>query len=117
MPAQAKALEAIDILRGSANLKPRKHEVELNDGTIFVFWSAPLTMSEREIANKEAKSDDVNAFALRLLINKALNEDGTKMFQPGHLAVLKRECRDDDVQKLMLAVLTSEETDDDSKSA
>jgi cell division inhibitor SulA len=60
---------AIDRLRKAANLEPTKKNVELSDGTIFEMWVSPLTMAERERAQKQAKSDDANAFALQLLIS------------------------------------------------
>ena len=96
---------AIDILKGAANLGPKKRTVILNDGTEFVFYCAPLTMMERERANKEAQSDDVNQFALRLLINKATNEHGAPLFTVADLRDLKNAVRDEDLQKLLLAVI------------
>jgi hypothetical protein len=39
-------------LKKAANLTPVKRTVKLNDGTDFEFYSAPLTMSERERAQK-----------------------------------------------------------------
>lgn len=115
MPASTSPLE---VLKRAANLKPTCREVELNNGEIFEFWCTPLTMAERERANKEAASDDINAFALRLLINKATDANGTRLFNPGHLADLKNLCRDEDVQKLLLAVLQQPEDDRlDHKSA
>jgi cell division inhibitor SulA len=73
---------AIDRLRKAANLEPTKKNVELSDGTIFEMWVSPLTMAERERAQKQAKSDDANAFALQLLISKALDENGSQALRP-----------------------------------
>jgi cell division inhibitor SulA len=75
MPASTPT-RAIDRLRKAANLEPTKKNVELSDGTIFEMWVSPLTMAERERAQKQAKSEDANAFALQLLISKALDENG-----------------------------------------
>ena len=72
-------------------------------------WVAPLTMAERERAQRGAKNDDANEFALRLLISKAQDEGGTRLFQMGEIDVLKNEVKDADLQKLMLAVLTDDE--------
>jgi cell division inhibitor SulA len=66
MPAPT-PVRAIDRLRKAANLEPVKKQVELSDGSVFEMWVAPLTMAERERAQKQAKSDDANAFALQLL--------------------------------------------------
>jgi hypothetical protein len=61
MPAPT-PVRAIDRLRKAANLEPVKKQVELSDGSTFEMWVAPLTMAERERAQKQAKSDDANAF-------------------------------------------------------
>ena len=105
MPAQ---LRAIDRLRKAANLEPAKKVVTLSDGSEFEMWVTPLTAAERERAQKQAKSDDANAFALQLLIAKALDENGTKIFSAGEIDVLKNEVKDKDLQALMLAVLTDD---------
>ena len=108
MPAP-KSLRAIDRLRKAANLEPIKKEVELSDGTIFEMWVTPLTMAERERAQRNAKSDDANAFAIQLLVAKALDENGSKLFSAGEIDVLKHEVKDKDLQTLMLAVLTDDQ--------
>ena len=91
-------VRAIDRLRKAANLEPTKKVVELSDGTEFEMWVTPLTMAERERAQKQAKSDDAGAFALQLLITKALDESGAKLFNAGEVDVLKNEVKDKDLQ-------------------
>ena len=107
MPASN--LRAIDRLRKAANLEPVKREVELSDGTIFEMYVTPLTMAERERAQRNAKSDDANAFALQLLLAKAQDANGQKLFNAGEIDVLKNEVKDKDLQALMLGVLTDDE--------
>jgi hypothetical protein len=107
MPASN--LRAIDKLRQAANLEPAKKEVELSDGTMFEMYVTPLTMAERERAQRNAKSDDANAFALQLLLAKAADENGQKLFNPGEIDVLKNEVKDKDLQALMLAILTEDQ--------
>jgi hypothetical protein len=109
-------VRAIDRLRKAANLEPAKKVVELSDGSKFEMWVAPLTMAERERAQKQAKSDDANAFALQLLIAKALDESGAKLFSVGEVDVLKNEVKDKDLQQLMLAILTDDAEPIDPKS-
>ena len=109
-------LRAIDRLKKAANLEATRKEVELSDGSIFEMWVTPLTMAERERAQKGAKSDDANEFALRLLMTKALDENGSRLFNIGEIDVLKNEVRDADLQSLMLAVINSNEDDIDPKS-
>jgi len=115
MPAPS-SLRAIDRLRKAANLEPVKKIVELSDGTKFEMWVAPLTMAERERAQKQAKSDDANAFALQLLIAKALDDTGSRLFNAGEIDVLKNEVKDKDLQALMLAILTDNAEPIDPKS-
>ena len=108
---------AIDRLRKAANLEPTKREVELSDGSTFEMYVSPLTMAERERAQKQAKSDDVSAFALQLLISKAKDENGNKLFSAGEVDILKNEVKDKDLQSLMLAILDDgEEEPIDPKS-
>jgi len=114
MPA---ALRAIDRLRKAANLEPTKKSVDLSDGSTFEMWVSPLTMAERERAQKQAKSEDATAFALQLLISKALDENGAKLFSAGEIDVLKNEVKDKDLQALMLAILTDDAEETDIKSA
>jgi hypothetical protein len=66
-------------------------------------------MAERERAQRQAKSDDAGAFALQLLIAKALDENGKKLFAPGEIDILKNDVKDKDLQSLMLAILSEDE--------
>ena len=111
----ASNLSALDRLRKAANLEPIKKEVKLSDGSTFEMYVTPLTMAERERAQKAARSDDANAFALQLLIAKAQDENGRKLFNAGEIDVLKNEVKDSDLQKLMLAVIQEEEDTIDPK--
>ena len=103
------ALRAIDRLKKAANLEAVKRTVELSDGSEFEMWVTPLTMAEREKAQKRAGSDDANAFALQLLITKAQDDAGQALFLAGEIDILKNEVKDKDLQSLMLAILTDEE--------
>lgn len=106
---------ALDRLKKAANLKPSKRSVTLSSGDEFEFYSTPLTMAQRERAQKEAKSDDVNQFALQLLVQKATDENGGRMFGPGDVAGLKNEVRDEDLQALMIAVISGDEADQEEE--
>ena len=108
-------VRAIDRLRKAANLEPVKKTVQLTDGSEFEMWVTPLTAAERERAQRQAKSDDANAFALQLLIAKALDESGNKLFSAGEIDVLKNEVKDKDLQSLMLAVITEDDEPIDPK--
>ena len=115
MATSSRSLRAIDRLKKAANLDATKKEVELSDGTIFELWVTPLTMAERERAQKGAKGDDANEFALRLLMTKAQDENGQRLFALGEIDVLKNEVRDADLQALMLAIINDDQEPIDPK--
>ncbi len=110
----ASNLSALDRLRKAANLEPIKKEIELSDGSTFEMYVTPLTMAERERAQRLSKDDNTN-FPLQLLLAKAIDETGRKLFSAGEIDVLKNEVKDSDLQKLMLAVITEEEETIDPK--
>lgn len=113
MPASSKAL---DRLKKAANLTPTKRIVELSDGSQFEFYSAPLTMAERERAQKMPGGDDASGLALNLLVTKAVDDAGQRLFQTGEIAELKNEVADADLQKLMLAIIQDAEELPDPKA-
>lgn len=101
-------MRALERLKKAANLVPIKKTVELSDGSEFEFWHTNLTMAEREKAAKSAGSNDPNALAVQLLVTKALDENGEKLFKSAEIAELKNEVRDADLQKLVLALIADE---------
>ncbi len=103
------ALRAIDRLKKAANLEATKRVVTLSDDSTFEMWVTPMTMAERERAQKRAGSDDASAFALQLLIAKAKDELGESLFLAGEIDVLKNEVKDKDLQSLMLAIINNDE--------
>lgn len=118
-PQASGSIRAIDRLRKAANFEPIKQEVLLSNGDEFVFYVTPLTAAEREKAQRDAKSDNATDFAMQLLVAKAIDENGEKLFRPGDIAVLKREILDEDLQKLILCALrpnNEDEAEADSKS-
>ena len=99
----------IDRLVKSARLDPVLKTVELSTGDIVEMYVKPLTAAERDRAKKDARSEDPTAFALQLLVRKALDENGTPLFSAGDIPTLKNEIRDADLQALMLAVIGIDE--------
>ena len=116
MPAPASS--ALARLKKAANLTPIKRIVTLSDGSTFEFYATALTMAERERAQKMPGGDDANGFALNLLITKAIDETGQRLFQAGEIAELKNDVLDSDLQGMMLAIITNpeEQKDTDMKS-
>jgi hypothetical protein len=117
-PTPGIPMRPIDRLRKAANFEPIKQEIVLENGDEFVFYVTPLTAAEREKAQKDAKSENANDFAMQLLVAKAQDENGERLFKAGDIPVLKREILDQDLQKLILAVLRpdSEDGEVDMKS-
>lgn len=118
-PTPGSPVRAIDRLRKAANFEPIRQVVELVDGSEFVFYATPLTAAEREKAQKDAKSDSANDFAMQLLVRKAIDENGERLFKPGDIPLLKNDIEDEDLQKMILCVLRprgSEDVEPDSKS-
>jgi hypothetical protein len=109
MPACSIKLSALDRLKKAANFTPTKRVVKLNDGSDFEMWVAPLSMAERERAQKMPNGDDANGFALNLLVTKALDENGNRLFQAGQIAELREEVLDADLQQLMLSIIQAPE--------
>lgn len=109
---------ALARLKKAANFTPSKRVVKLSDGSEFEMWVAPLTMAERERAQKMPGGDDPNGFALNLLVTKAMDDAGQRLFQAGEIAELRNDVRDEDLQQLMLAVIQNpeEEQEIDMKS-
>lgn len=110
---------ALARLKKAANLTPVKRKIALSDGTSFEFYSTALTMAERERAQKMPGGEDANGFALNLLVTKAMDDTGQRLFQAGEIAELKNEVMDADLQALMLAIITNpeEEQEVDMKSS
>jgi hypothetical protein len=113
------SMRAIDRLRKAANFEPIKQTVTLDNGDDLEFYVTPLTAAEREKAQRNAKSDSANDYALQLLILKAKDESGQPLFKPGEAVILKQEVPDEILQQMILKVLrpNEDDTDVDMKSA
>jgi hypothetical protein len=111
-------MSALARLKKAANLSPIKRVVTLSNGDTFEFYATALTMAERERAQKMPGGDEANGFALNLLVTKATDDAGQRLFQAGEVAELKNEVLDSDLQAMMLAIITNpEEAETDMKSA
>ena len=79
-------------LKKAANLTPTKRVVTLNDGSVF-----------------ELRFNEPQNFAKYLLVTKAMDDTGKRLFAAGEIAELKEEVLDADLQALMLAIITNPE--------
>lgn len=98
---------ALEQLKKAANKEPIKKTVELSDGSTFEFWHTVLTIAEREKAAKAGNGNN-ESMGLQLLIAKALDENGQRMFLPGQIAELKNEVRSVDLERIILALIEDE---------
>ena len=102
-------MEAIELLKNKFGVQ-QKYLYELKDGDVTVleiYWN-PLTIAEREtIVAKSGDSGTNDDFALNLMITKALDKDGKRLFQDGHKASLRREVNAGILQEIQLAMLGS----------
>jgi hypothetical protein len=108
-PFASDGTRAIDKLKAAARLQRVKKVITLNDGTEFEFWCKPLVAAEREQAQKDAGTTETNAFILQLMVNKCTDENGVRLFTIADIPDLKIEVREEDLQKVELAILNPNE--------
>lgn len=104
---------ALQRLKSAVSMKPQRRAVELPDGSEFEFWMTPTTLAERTRAQKLAKTDDTTDFALTLLVSKALDENGGRLFNAGDIAELRNSLPASVVEALMLQMLADDEQEDE----
>ena len=83
------------------------------DGSEFEYWMTPLTLAERSRAQKQAKSDDATDFALQLLVAKATDENGGRLFNAADPAELRNDFPSHVVEALMLKMLADDQGEDE----
>ena len=99
---------AVDLLKNKFGVSQLyKHDVVKDDEVILsVYWN-PLTIAEREAIQKKTNSDDANDFALQMMIEKALDKDGARLFQDGDKASLRREIEASVLEEIQLAMVNA----------
>ena len=101
-------MRAAELLRNNFGVSQLyKHAVENNGETILEVYWHPLTIAERESIQKKAGTDDAGDFALSLMIEKALDSEGKRLFQDGEKAVLRNAVEAAVLQDIQMAMLTS----------
>ena len=102
-------MEAIELLKNKFGVS-QKYLYELKDGdeTILEIYWNPLTIAEREsIVARSGEGGSNEDFALNLMVTKALDKNGNRLFQDGHKASLRREVNAGILQEIQLAMLGS----------
>ncbi len=98
---------AVDLLRNKFGVSQLyKHDIKHDDEIILTVYWHPLTIAERESIQKKS-SDDVNDYALQMMIEKALDEDGKRIFQDGDKASLRREVEVSVLEEIQLAMINA----------
>jgi len=102
-------MEAIELLKNKFGISQTyKYELKEGEQTVLEIYWNPLTLAEREsIIAMSGDNSSADDFALTLMIKKALDKDGERLFQDGHKASLRREVNASVLQEIQLAMLNS----------
>ena len=99
---------AVDLLRNKFGVSQLyNHDVIKNDEVFFSVYWHPLTIAERESIIKKSGTEDNNDYALQMMIEKALDENGKRLFQDGDKASLRREVEASILEEIQLAMVNS----------
>ena len=97
---------AVDLLKNKFGVSQLyKHDVIKDNEVIFSVYWHPLTIAEREAIQKKTNSDDTNDYALQMMIEKALDKDGARLFQDGDKASLRREVSASILEEIQIAMI------------
>ena len=98
---------AVDLLRNKFGVSQLyKHDIKQDNEIILTVYWHPLTIAERESIQKKS-SDDVNDYALQMMIEKALDKDGKRIFQDGDKASLRREVEVSVLEEIQIAMINA----------
>jgi hypothetical protein len=98
---------AVDLLKNKFGVSQLyKHDVKQDDEIILSVYWHPLTIAEREAIQKKTGTDDTNDYALQMMIEKALDKDGARIFQDGDKASLRREVSASILEEIQIAMIT-----------
>ena len=99
---------AVDLLKNKFGVSQLyKHDVKQDDEIILSIYWHPLTIAEREAIQKKSNSDDVNDYALQMMIEKSLDKEGNRIFQDGDKASLRREIEANVLEEIQLAMISA----------
>ena len=99
---------AVDLLKNKFGISQLyRHDVKKEDEVIFSVYWHPLTIAERESIIKKSGTEGNNDYALQMMIEKALDKDGVRLFQDGDKASLRREVEASILEEIQLAMVNS----------
>ena len=97
---------AVDLLKNRFGVSQLyKHDIKQDDEIILTVYWHPLTIAEREAIQKKTGTDDTNDYALQMMIEKALDKDGVRLFQDGDKASLRREISASILEEIQIAMI------------
>ena len=97
---------AVDLLKNKFGVSQLyKHDIKQNDEIILTVYWHPLTIAEREAIQKKSSSEDMNDYALQMMIEKSLDKNGGRLFQDGDKASLRREVEASVLEEIQLAMV------------
>ena len=97
---------AVDLLKNKFGVSQLyKYDVKQDDEVILSVYWHPLTIAERESIQKKTGTDDTNDYALQMMIEKALDKDGARLFQDGDKASLRREISASILEEIQIAMI------------
>ena len=105
MSANIRATELLRNRFGVSQLY--KYEVKDGEEVVFAVYWHPLTVQQRESIQEKTDKIESGDFALSMLIEKALDVDGNRLFQDGERAALRRDVQAGILQEIELAMLNS----------
>ena len=98
---------AVDLLKNRFGVSQLyKHDVKQDNEIILSIYWHPLTIAEREAIQKKTGTDDTNDYALQMMIEKALDKEGNRIFQDGDKASLRREISASILEEIQIAMIT-----------
>ena len=108
---------AIELLKNNFGVSQLyQHDVIKNGKIVFSVYWHPLTIAERESITQKSNINDTNDFALMLMIEKALDKDGNRIFQDGDKASLRREVEANILNEIQLAMIEAGQTKEVSEA-
>ena len=105
-------MDALEELKAAVSMASVRKAIPLPNGKDFEFYMTPMTLAERERAKKMSKADDATDFALRLLVEKAMDKNNEKRFHVGHLPGLRNSLPATLVEKIMMAMIGEDEPEE-----
>ena len=99
---------AVDLLKNRFGVSQLyKHDIKQDDEIILTVYWHPLTIAEREAIQKKTITEDANDYALQMMIEKALDKEGNRIFQDGDKASLRREIEAHVLEEIQLAMISA----------